>query len=99
MNNCAPITAVFESRLNGVAGAGMRSYKPHWGRVSKTLVTLLSHTEGLCLAVELETFNLSAVKFCSNKSYDDFVTTYGFIPIQYITDGQWKSRQMLLLTR
>lgn len=60
MANCTSLTAVFESKLNGVGGTGMRSHKPHWGRVSKTSATLHSHTEGLCLAMELETFDLSA---------------------------------------
>lgn len=38
---------LFELKLNGVRGTGMRSHKLYWGRVSKTFATLLSHTEGL----------------------------------------------------
>lgn len=50
-------TAALESRLNGVSESRMISQEAHWGRLSRTLVLLLYHIDGLCLAVELETLD------------------------------------------
>lgn len=67
--SCTRSTAVFESKLNGVGGVGVwdevtqnptgaESAKKEKQRKKKE--TVPSHSEVWCLAVELETFGLSA---------------------------------------
>lgn len=56
-----PPTAVSIWKLNGVEGIAMRSTEPPLEPSQQNSAPLASHTEGLCLAMSLETFDSSAI--------------------------------------